>query len=199
MRLAVLALGAVIVAGLGVAVLRAPHPGSPTAPSGDASASIGGPFALVDQDGRAADQRVLAGKWSAVFFGYTNCPDTCPATLLALNVAAAKLGPARKDFQVVFVSIDPARDTPAQMKLYVANQGYPPGGLIGLTGSPAQVAAIANGYHVFYAKAGTGADYGMQHSAGVYLMDPKGRFSRPLDEAAPPTQLTQQIAAAMHG
>jgi protein SCO1/2 len=194
MRLAVLALGAILAAGLGVAALRTHGAAAPSS----GVAAIGGPFAMVDQDGRAVNQQVLAGKWSAVFFGYTNCPDTCPATLQALNAAGARLGAARKDFQVVFVSVDPARDTPAQMKLYTANQGYPPGGLIGLTGTPVQVKGIADAYRVFYAKAGEGPDYAVQHSAAVYLMDPKGRFAKPLMESLPPKELADQIAAAMH-
>ncbi len=196
MRLAMLGLGAVLAAGLGVAALRMHGPAYANS-SDDAGSGIGGPFALTDQTGRAVDQRVLNGKWSAVFFGYTNCPDTCPATLQALNAAATRLGGARKDFQVVFVSVDPARDTPAQMKLYTSSQGYPAGRLLGLTGTPAQVAGVAKAYRVFYAKAGGGADYAVQHSAAIYLMDPKGRFVKPLLETMPPKELADQIAAAM--
>ncbi len=159
-------------------------------------AAIGGPFHLVDESGRAVDQHVLDGKWSAVFFGYTNCPDTCPATLQALNAAAQQLGASRRGFQVVFISVDPGRDTPAQMRLYDRSQGYPAGGLMGLTGTPAQVASVAGEYHAFY-KAGTGPDYAVQHSAAVYLMDPKGGFVKPLDEAQPPTSLARQIRDAM--
>jgi protein SCO1/2 len=160
-------------------------------------AKIGGPFTMVDQTGRPVDQRVLLGKWSAVFFGYTYCPDTCPATLAALAATQAQLGAAAKGFQVVFVSVDPARDTPAQMKLYLSSQGFP-GGALGLTGTPAEVAGIAKAYAVFYAKAGQGADYQMQHSAMIYLMDPKGKFVRPLIEAQGPSAMAKQIADAMH-
>ncbi len=159
-------------------------------------AAIGGPFRLVDDAGRPVDQHVLDGRWSAVFFGYTNCPDTCPATLQALNAAAQQLGGGRKAFQVVFISVDPARDTPAEMKLYDTSQGYPPGGLRGLTGTPAQVASVADEYHAFY-KAGTGPGYAVQHSAAIYLMDPQGRFVKPLDETQPPTSLARQIKDAM--
>jgi len=161
------------------------------------AARIGGPFKMVDQMGRPVDQRVLLGKWSAVFFGYTYCPDTCPATLSALAAAQSRLGAAAKAFQVVFVSVDPARDTPAQMKLYLSSQGFPSGAL-GLTGSPAQVADIAKAYAVFYEKADQGPDYQVQHSASIYLMDPQGRFVRPLIEAEGPGALAKQIADAMH-
>ena len=155
---------------------------------------IGGPFHLVNQDGRPTDQHVLDGKWSAVFFGYTYCPDTCPATLQALGAASRKLGDP-KDLQVVFISVDPDRDTPKQMKTYLASQGFP-AHAIGLTGTPAQVAQAAKAYSVYYAKSGTGADYTMDHSAAVYLMDPKGRFTRPLSHDMAPDLIAQQIKAA---
>jgi protein SCO1/2 len=165
-------------------------------------AKIGGPFKMVDQNGRAVDQRVLLGKWSAVFFGYTYCPDTCPATLSALAAAQARLGAAAKTFQVVFVSVDPARDTPAQMKLYLSAQGFAPpgapGGAVGLTGSPVEVADIAKAYAALYAKVGQGPDYQVQHSAVIYLMDPKGKFVRPLNEAQGPALMAKQIDTAMH-
>jgi protein SCO1/2 len=159
-------------------------------------ARIGGPFKMVDQNGRPVDERVLLGKWSAVFFGYTYCPDTCPATLSALAATQARLGAAAKTFQVVFVSVDPARDTPAQMKLYLSAQGFP-GGAVGLTGSPAQVADIAKAYAAIYAKVGTGPDYQVQHSAAIYLMDPHGKFVRPLNEAQGPDAMAKQIGEAM--
>ncbi len=164
-------------------------------------ARIGGPFKMVDQNGHTVDERVLLGKWSAVFFGYTYCPDTCPATLSALAATQARLtqahlGPAAKTFQVVFVSVDPARDTPAQMKLYLSAQGLP-GGAVGLTGSPAQVANIAKAYAAIYAKVDDGPDYQVQHSAAIYLMDPHGKFVRPLNEAQGPDAMAKQIAQAM--
>lgn len=159
-------------------------------------AAIGGPFHMVDDTGRPVDQHVLDGKWSAVFFGYTNCPDTCPATLQALNAAAQQLGAARSKFQVVFISVDPARDTPAEMKLYDGSQGYPAKGLLGLTGTPDEVASVASEYHAFY-KAGTGRDYAVQHSAAIYLMDPQGRFVKPLDETQTPGALAREVKTAM--
>jgi protein SCO1/2 len=165
---------------------------------GDAGLAVGGAFHLVDQDGRPVDQHLLDGKWSAVFFGYTYCPDTCPATLQALGAASRQLGDAAKAFQVVFITVDPARDTPAQMKTYLQSQGFP-AHAIGLTGSPTQIAEVAKAYSVYYAKAGSGADYTMDHSAAVYLMDPRGRFSRPLSHDMTPTLIAQQIKAAQRG
>ncbi len=160
-----------------------------------AEAGLGGPFRMVDQDGRAVDQSILNGRWSAVFFGYTYCPDVCPATLQALGQASKRLGDKGRNLQVVFVSIDPGRDTPQAMKAYIEAQDIPVRTL-GLTGTPAQVAAIAKAYRVYYAKVGTGRDYSMDHTALVYLMDPTGHFAAPLSHDMAPDRIAQEIAKA---
>ena len=162
------------------------------------TAAIGGPFRLIDQDGRAVDQHILDGKWTAVFFGYTYCPDTCPATLQTLAAAADRLGPRAKDFQVALVTVDPQRDTPAQLKQYLSNQGFPKKAW-GLTGTPAQIAQVAKAYKVYYARNGEGDDYLMDHTAVIYLMNPKGGFSRGLSEAMKPDLISRQIGDAMAG
>ncbi len=184
----VLAIGA-------AAVLTACSPPAQTATTGP---QIGGPFHLIDQDGKPVDQHILDGKWSAVFFGYTYCPDSCPATLQALGAATRQLGDAGKSFQTVFITVDPARDTPAQMKTYLANQGFP-AHAVGLTGTPAAVAQAAKLYGVYFAKSGSGEDYTVDHSAAVYLMDPHGAFNRPLAHDMTPTLIAQQIKAAEQG
>src|SRR5579871_3056124 len=120
--------------------------------------AVGGPFHLVDQDGRAVDQSILDGRWTAVYFGYTYCPDVCPTTLQMLGQAQGELGAKGKDFRVVFITVDPERDTPAQLKAYLSNQGFP-AGAVGLTGAPAQVAQAAAAYGVYFQKAGSGANY----------------------------------------
>jgi protein SCO1/2 len=160
-----------------------------------AGPAIGGPFKLINQDGVGVDQHILDGSWSAVFFGYTFCPDTCPATLQALGAAARRLGDKAKTFQVVFISVDPDRDTPTQLKGYLESQGFPTR-LTGLTGTPTAVAAAAKAYGVYYAKAGTGQDYTVDHSAAVYLMTPKGAFARPLSHDMAPDLIAKQILAA---
>jgi len=157
---------------------------------------IGGPFSLTDQNGARVNESILKGKWSAVFFGYTFCPDTCPTTLTALARAIDNLGPRAERLQVVFISVDPARDTPAQLKAYLSSPAFPKGA-IGLTGSGAQVAAAARAWRVYYRKVGSGADYSMDHTAIVYLMDPQGRFSQPVDTAAPPAKIAEQLSRAM--
>jgi len=191
----ILALGVLLVAAIGAGAIWHRHAGST---SESAPSSVGGPFSLTNQDGARVDQRILKGKWTAVFFGYTFCPDVCPTTLTTLGQAVGQMGPRARDFQVVFVSVDPDRDTPAQLKTYLSSPAFPKG-TVGLTGTPAEVAAIAGAYHVYYKKAGGGSNYAVDHTSIVYLMDPKGRFSRPLAFGVAPADLAHQISQAMSG
>ena len=160
------------------------------------AARVGGPFELVDQTGRPVTEAVLKGKWSVVFFGFTYCPDVCPSTLQAMGLAQERLGAKARDVQFVFVSVDPERDTPAQMATYLDNDVFPKA-TIGLTGTPAQAAAAAKAYRVFYEKQGTGADYLINHSTPSYLMNPQGRFDRVLPFGIGPDEIVTQISAAM--
>jgi protein SCO1/2 len=186
--------GVVLAAGLGYLAMR---PSLPAATSTSGVAAIGGPFTMVDADGRTVDEGVLRGRWSAVFFGYTYCPDICPATMTALGAAKTRLGADGDKLQTVFVSIDPARDTPAQLKAYLASPVFPKP-VIGLTGSAEQVAAIAKAYKVYYAKAGDGAtDYLMDHNSAIYLMNPRGEFVRLVRPDAKPEDMAQEIGGAM--
>jgi protein SCO1/2 len=159
---------------------------------------IGGPFHLTDQNGRPRDEAMLKGKWSAVFFGYTYCPDVCPTTLQTLAEAQDKLGTRAGQFQVVFISVDPGRDTPAQLKTYLSSPAFPKGA-IGLTGTDAQIAAVAKQYHAFYQKQGSGSDYEVQHGSAVYLMDPQGRFSGVVAFGLAPAEVARQITDKMNG
>jgi protein SCO1/2 len=175
---------------LALATLSACSP--PTTKSAEpplAGASIGGPFSLVDQDGARFTERDLAGKYAIVYFGYTYCPDVCPVDLQKLMrglAAFAKADPAAAALvQPVFISVDPARDTPAVLKTFVASFGPR---LIGLTGSDAQVAAAAKAYAASYRKVpGSQPDaYLMAHSQIAYLMGPKGEpiALLPIDDPA---------------
>lgn len=159
---------------------------------------VGGPFQLVDQNGRPTDESVLKGKWSAVFFGFTYCPEACPVTLLALAQAEALLGPGAKDLQTVFISVDPGRDTPSQLKAFLDNESFPRR-VIGLTGSPAQIDGAAKAYHVFYEEAGEGADYTVNHSTMTYVMSPSGRFVCVLPYGLTPEQTAERLRKAMRG
>jgi protein SCO1/2 len=192
-RLILLAL--TLAAGLALADCGRPA-GDRGAATSSGEALVGGPFQLVDQDGRTADQTILKGKWSAVFFGYTYCPDVCPTTMQALAGAESQLGDKARNLQVVFISIDPERDTPAQLKTYLSTPAFPKGA-IGLTGTPAQVAAAAKAYRVYYQKEGQGEGYSMAHSSIVYLMNPDGKFVTALTESQTPSEVATQIGDAM--
>ena len=186
----------VLVAAAGAAPLAGC--GSQNAPPASQSGGPGGPFSLVDENGRPVDQGVLKGKWTVVFFGYSYCPDVCPATLTVLGQAMDQLGPLAKDAQVVFITVDPARDTPAHLKAYLSSPVFPKN-IIGLTGSATQIAQAAKAYGVYYEKAGGGANYTVDHSVVLYLMDPQGRFKRPIAEGITPEETRRQIAEAMNG
>ena len=157
---------------------------------------VGGPFQLVNQDGKPVDQTMLDGKWSLVFFGFTYCPDFCPTTLNGLAATKARMGEAGKDLQIVFVTVDPARDTPQQMKDYLASDGFPQG-VVGLTGTEQQVAAMAKAYRAFYQKVGTGDAYTMNHSLTVYLMGPDGKYRSALAYDLGPERSAQLIERVM--
>ena len=193
--------GACVLIAIGVAIFTAMALSRPSgAQSGEVvslgTADIGGPFELVNQDGQAVDESILNGKWSLVFFGFTYCPDYCPTTLNGLAATQAQLGDEAKDLQILFVSIDPERDTPAAMKTYLSLDGYPKG-VIGLTGTPAQVKTAAHAYRVVYQKVGTGEDYTMNHSTLVYLMGPDGKFRIPLQHDLGPERTAEIIRRAM--
>ena len=186
--IAVLALALAVLTGLAVrrGVLGADQTG----------AAVGGPFQLIDTSGATVSQDVLKGKWSVVFFGFTHCPDICPTTLFELAQVESMLGADASNFQSVFISVDPERDTVAQVKAYVNNPSFPKR-LIGLTGSPAQVAAAAKAYRVYYSKSGEGADYQVNHAAYSYLMNPKGGFACVLPYELTPEQTAAKIKTAM--
>ena len=140
--------------------------------------TIGAPFKLTAQDGRVFDSAALAGAPYALFFGFTHCPDVCPTTLLEMTQHLAALGPSAAKLKVVFVTVDPERDTVQLLKDYLS--AFDPR-IIGLTGTPAEIAAVARSYRAYYEKVPTksgGADgYTMNHAASVYLMDSAGKFS----------------------
>jgi protein SCO1 len=154
--------------------------------------SVGGDFQLVNQDGQPIDQSLLTGKWSLVFFGFTYCPDFCPTTLTALEATRQRLGDTADDLQIVFISVDPDRDTPPALKDYLSSDGFPPG-VIGLTGTPEQVADTARVYRAFYEKVGEGDGYTMNHSLTVYLMGPDGRFRSALAHDLGPERSAELI------
>ncbi len=137
-------------------------------------AAIGGPFTLVGADGQSFSSTRLAGKPFAIFFGFTHCPDVCPTTLARLTKLRRQLGSGEDAFNIVFVSVDPERDGPAEVGAYSKLFDTP---VIGLTGSPAQIEQVKKQFAVFSAKAPQdGGEYSVDHTASVFLMDRASKF-----------------------
>ena len=137
---------------------------------------IGGPFTLVDHDGGTRGNGDFEGQHLLIFFGYTYCPDVCPTALSDMALALDELGADAAKVRPLFITVDPARDTPERLKDYVAN--FHPR-LIGLTGSEQAVNAVAKAYRVYFAKSNTEAgpgEYLMDHTSIIYLMGPDGRY-----------------------
>ena len=176
----ILLIGAAFLAGLfvcfGVILLVA---GRGPGPLPQAAAAIGGPFELVDQDGRTITDRDMKGRPFLVFFGFTNCPDVCPTTLFEVSEVLRALGPDADKVNALFVTVDPERDTPAQLKDYISS--FDPH-LRALTGDPAAIAAITRAYRVYAKKVPQeNGEYTMDHTAIVYLLDKEGRFVAPFN------------------
>jgi protein SCO1/2 len=143
------------------------------------SSTVGGPFRLVDQAGRAVTEKDFRGHPFLVFFGYTHCPDVCPTTLFDVSEVLGKLGPDAGRVAALFVTVDPERDTQEVLKDYLSS--FDPR-LTGLTGDPAAIAAIAKEYRVYLRKVpGENGGYTMDHTALVYLMDKDGKFVAPFN------------------
>ncbi|GAB3242743.1 SCO family protein [Chitinimonas naiadis] len=137
-------------------------------------APIGGEFQLTGHDGKPRSLSEFKGKVVVLFFGYTHCPDVCPTTMSELASTMKQLGDKAKDVQVLFVTVDPARDTPALLAQYVP--AFNPG-FIGLSGTPEQIRKVADSYKIVYQKSGEGdANYTVDHSAGSYILDKEGKL-----------------------
>ena len=139
--------------------------------------TIGGPFTLVNHDGETVTDQDYSGRFMLVYFGFTYCPDVCPTSLTAIAEALDMLGKHAGKIAPLFVTVDPERDTPEQMKMYVEH--FHPN-LVVLTGTLDQIDKVARGYRVYYAKVtekdGGADDYLMDHTAITYLMGPDGEF-----------------------
>lgn len=160
-------------------------------------ALIGGPFTLTDQDGKTVTDADFKGKFMLIYFGFTFCPDVCPTELQVMSGALEKLGPKAADVQPIFITVDPERDTSQVLAKYVKQ--FDPR-LIGLTGTPEQIAAAAKAYRVFYQQAkdeGSSADYTMDHSSIVYLMDREGKFLVFFPPATSPELMAEKIGSFM--
>ena len=161
----------------------APTPGNDKpAITSSGTAAIGGPFHLTDNTGQQVTDKTYAGKYMLVYFGYTYCPDTCPTDLTLMSRAMDRLGKNAGQVQPIFITIDPERDTVQEMADYVSHFSD---SLVGLTGTPEEIASVAKAYRVFYQKVGghdeSGGkadpnDYLINHSSFIYLMGPDGAY-----------------------
>jgi protein SCO1/2 len=140
------------------------------------TAAIGGPFRLTDQNGGTVTEQDVKGRPFLVFFGFTHCPEVCPTTLFEVSEILRKLGPDGERVGVLFITIDPERDTPAALKDYLSS--FDPH-MRGLTGEPDAIAAVAKAYRAYYKKVPLEQGYTMDHTAIIYLMDKEGRFVSP--------------------
>jgi len=183
------------------APLRACCGGASASQAGQARAGrpapITGSFELVDHSGRAVTERSFGDRYLLVFFGFTHCAVVCPRELSKLGSALARLGPLAERIQPLYITVDPSRDDPETMRGYVARY---PGGFVGLTGTPEQLAAAKKAFRVFaepVADAGAPGGYVVPHTAIAYLMAPGGRYQSHLPDAldvdAVVERLRQQI------
>jgi len=146
-----------------------------------AAVTIGGPFTLTAPDGTTATDQTYRGKWLLVYFGYTFCPNSCPTALQDIATALQKLGPEAAKVQPIFITVDPKRDTRDVMAQYT--QSFDPR-IVGLTGTPAQIAAVAReygAYSVAHKSDEDANDYLIDHSTYIYVMDPQGQFVQAFD------------------
>jgi protein SCO1/2 len=196
MLLALAAAGLLTGAGLGALALRSSDTfavrtevtGQPT---------VGGPFSLIDQSGKPVTDKDFRGRYMLVFFGYTNCPDICPAGLQVMSAALEKLGPRADDVVPIMITLDPDHDTPQKLASYV--KSFSPR-LIGLTGSDSEIAAAAKSYRVYYQKVPDEQDpkqYSIDHSAIFYLMGKDGKLLAPIPHTNDVNQLASAIEKAI--
>jgi protein SCO1/2 len=156
--------------------------------------SIGGPFTLTDQTGARVTEATYRGAPSIVFFGYTHCPDVCPTTLFEMSEVLKRL-PADKRVSVLFITVDPERDTPAALKDYLSS--FDPR-ISGLSGARPDVDATLKAYRVYSKKQPQeNGEYSMDHSAIIYLMDKQGRFVTALNLQSPPETVAKEIQRYM--
>lgn len=155
-------------------------------------------FRLTDHNGRVRTLADFRGKVVAVFFGYTHCPDVCPTTLSAFAAALEQLGPQAERVQVIFVTVDPERDTPEVLRQFVP--AFNPA-FLGMYTDPASLRQLAREYKVVYQKTGVKAadDYLVDHSAGTYVYDTKGDLRLQIPYGSAPDAIAHDLKALMEG
>ena len=169
---------AVAAAAIALAAISWRQQQTPSSASGLTQVSFGGPFTLVDGKGEPFASSSLAGRPYAMFFGFTHCPDVCPTTLARLVKLRRQLGDEQA-LRILFVTVDPERDGPAEVGRYADLFDAP---VIGLTGSPAQIAQMKKQFGIFSEKTGTGDNYTVDHTATVLLFDRNGQFQSTISQ-----------------
>jgi len=158
---------------------------------------VGGPFTLIDHTGKRVTDQDFRGKFLLVFFGFTNCPDVCPTALQVMAAALDKLGPNAARITPVLISVDPAHDTPAVLATYVAS--FHPR-LVGLTGSQAEIDAVAKAYRVYVKKVPdpkSTAGYTIDHSSIIYVMGPDGAYRSHFTHATSPEVMAERLSGLL--
>jgi protein SCO1/2 len=185
-----IAIGITLALATGMLCRPVPALAADPAPLSRPAPEIGGPFTLVDQDGRTVRDTKFRGKWLLIYFGYTHCPDLCPTALTEMDAALSALDPARRaKVQPIFITVDPERDTPEVMKDYVG--AFEGANIVGLTGSRAQITAAEAAYKIYAQRhAAKDGDYSMSHPVTIHVMDPDGRFVT----LALPEKLSERLA-----
>jgi protein SCO1/2 len=195
-RLLIVILLGFLAGALGGAALLLLTRGAP-APQVETSgkALIGGPFSLVDQTGKTVTDKDFRGRYMLVFFGFTHCPDVCPAELQVMADALGQLGPKASKIVPVFISLDPERDRPEAVGAYVKNFGP---NFVGLTGSPEAIAAAAKAYRVSFSKfeykdSNGQSGYSIDHSTVLYLMDKNGEYITHFSYGTPAAKMAETL------
>jgi len=194
-RLAVVALAAAIIGvALALAILPGPREQITRALPSTGKALVGGPFTLVDHTGKTVTDKDFRGRYMLVYFGFTNCPDVCPSGLQVIAAALDKVGAKADQVTPIFVTVDPERDTPDQLASYVSS--FHPR-LVGLTGSPEQIAAALKAYRVYAKKVEdpkSSAGFTYDHTSIIYLMDRNGDYLANFTHATSVDRIADRLA-----
>jgi protein SCO1/2 len=188
-----------LAAGVMSAVLLFALPDQSGAPKTETTgkALIGGPFSLLDATGKRVTEKAFAGKPMLVYFGFTNCPDVCPAGLQVIAAALDRLGDKSGGVTPIFITVDPERDTPEMLGKYVESFHK---GIVALSGTPEDIAGVSKVYRVYAKKVPDETrpgQYNVDHSSFMYLMDAKGDFVKHFPHSVDAAKLADELAAAM--
>lgn len=160
-------------------------------------ALVGGPFTLTDHTGKRVSDKDFRGRYMLVFFGFTFCPDVCPSTLQVTTAALNKLGSKADNFVPIFITVDPERDGPKELASYVQSFSTR---LVGLTGTPEEIAAVAKAYRVYFRKANdpkSTAGYTIDHTSLVYVMGPDGAYRTHFAHTTNADVMAERLAALL--